>query len=94
MTLQSITWHSMTLAFDPDDSPMETSAEYPAVMYCTGCGTRLVHPGAGGILTTTWRLTPREIRAIQRELPKMRCDVCHGPMDLRVVGPRAHASDA
>jgi hypothetical protein len=86
-------WIPMPL--EENESPtFDDPVEYATVIYCTGCGNRSAHVGAGGILTTTWRMTPREILVMRRELPKMRCDDCHGLIDLRVLDGVLRTRDA
>jgi hypothetical protein len=76
----------MNMPFDENESPAEDAIECLAVIYCTFCGHRSAHAASGCGATTTWRMTPREIRTMRRELPKLRCVYCEGSIEIRVVG--------
>lgn len=73
------------MPFDENESQAENAIAYVAVIYCTFCGHRSMHSVDGGDATMTWRLTPREIRTMRRELPKLRCVFCQEPIDIRVL---------
>jgi hypothetical protein len=71
---------------DESESPAEDVVDHLAVIYCTLCGNRSMHATDGGKVTMTWRMTPRELRMMRRELAKTRCIYCDGSIDIRVLG--------
>jgi len=73
------------MPLDENESQAQRATDHVAVIYCTLCGHRCAHTAESGQVTIAWRMTPRGIRTMRRELAKMRCVYCQGTFELKVV---------